>query len=107
MGLTLGKGFGPFDFDGNGRLNSVGEEQPETDGHSSPDGGFMRQFLIDEELARALNDAGIDLMAFIMSEDEDRRQMLEDAGLDPDDFEWDEDWPDDDDDDDDLGDIMI
>ena len=95
MNMSIGKGFGLFDFDDNGRLYSV---RRETGGDED---SVMHEFLIDREMVDELSEAGVDLAQFFLSSEEDREQLLLDAGLDPDDFDFYDSYYDDDDDDDD------
>ena len=101
MSFKLGKGFGLFDFDENGRLNPLSDM-------GMPDPApVIQEFLIDREMMGRLSEAGVDLAGFFLGNDADREQLLADAGLDPDDFDFfesffdDDDLDDDDDDDDD------
>ena len=112
MSFKLGKGFGLFDFDGDGRLNPI---EPRISPFMADDArSVMRQFLIDEAVARDLSEAGVDLAQLFTSDEEERHRLLEEAGLDPEEFDfdveeylsdeddlWDELFGDDDDDEDD------
>jgi len=61
------------------------ESANETDSNDDEDFG-TQQYMTDNELE--LLDAGIDPDEFEFMEDYERQEALEDAGLDPDDFEF-------------------
>lgn len=90
MGLFKG---GPFDFNGDGRTDGfemmVGFQMTagsrrEAKNRTGGDTFYMGNDSMEEELEMA----GLDCFDLEMMDEEERREALEDAGLDPDDFEF-------------------
>lgn len=75
----MSKGFfgGLFDFDGNGKMDIF---------ESAAEFMFINDMLNDEK-ADEITAAGLDMDELSCMEEYERRTALEDAGLDPDDFD--------------------
>ncbi|SEK64436.1 segregation and condensation protein B [Butyrivibrio sp. ob235] len=89
MNVNLGKGFGPLDFDENGKMFSLFPENLPyvDDDFDGNDADFT--VYVDAELVEAVCNAGLDFEEFLRAEEDERREMLEDAGLNPNDYELD------------------
>ncbi len=89
MNVNLGRGFGPLDFDENGKMFSIfPEDLPYVDDDFDGDGADFTVY-VDAELVEAVCNAGLDFDDFLRADEDGRRSMLEDAGIDPSDFELD------------------
>ncbi len=89
MKVNLGRGFGPLDFDENGKLYSLFPENlPYIDDDFDGDEGEYTVY-VDAELVEAVCNAGLDFEEFLAEDVEGRTQMLEDVGLDPEQFDLD------------------
>ena len=89
MNVNLGKGFGPLDFDENGKMFSFfPEDLPYIDDGFDGDGADFTVY-VDAELVEAVCNSGLDFDDFLRADEEERRAMLEDVGLNPNDFELD------------------
>ena len=89
MKVNLGRGFGPFDFDENGRMYSLFPEnlpyvEDDFDGDSEE-----YTVYVEAELIEAVCNAGLDFDEFLRADVEGRAEMLEDAGIDPNQFDLD------------------
>lgn len=71
-----------FDFDGDGKLNAY--EYSVMD-----DVVFGEDASDEDELDEDLSLAGLDVMELECMDEDERREALEDAGLDPDDYDFD------------------
>ena len=82
MKVNLGNGFGPLDFDENGKMFSI---FPENLPYISDDYAGDEEYAVyvDAELVEAVCNAGLDFEEFLRADEEERQEMLEDAGLDP------------------------
>lgn len=72
-----------FDFDGDGELNAM-ERATEYEVLS---GGFDNSDDSDDDLDLDLELAGLDRDDLMFMDEDERREALEDAGLDPDDYD--------------------
>ncbi len=89
MKVNLGRGFGPLDFDENGRLYSLFPENlPYIDDDFDGEEDEYTVF-VEAELVEAVCNAGLDFEEFLAEDVEGRIQMLEDAGIDPRQFDLD------------------
>ncbi len=89
MNVNLGRGFGPFDFDENGKMYSIfPEDLPYVDDDFDGDGADFTVY-VDAELVETVCNAGLDFDDFLRADEDERRAMLEDAGINPNDFELD------------------
>jgi hypothetical protein len=89
MKVNLGRGFGPLDFDENGRFFSLFPENLPymDDDFEGDDSDYM--VYVDAELVEAVCNAGLDFNQFLVEDVEGRREMLEEAGVDPNQFDLD------------------
>ena len=67
-----------FDFDGDGSLDAI---------ESAAEFGMFVN-MIDSCQENELESAGLDINALDMMDDDECREVIEDAGLDPGDYEW-------------------
>ncbi|MCR5657042.1 MAG: hypothetical protein K6G06_06230 [Butyrivibrio sp.] len=83
MNVNLGKGFGPLDFDENGRMFSIFPENLPyvNDDFQGDDPDYC--VYVDAELVEDVCNAGLDFEDFLRLDVEGRTQMLKEAGLDP------------------------
>ena len=88
----MGNGFfgGLFDFDGDGELNSFEQAMDfqafaETMDAKRKEEAFTTMPDYQEE---ELENAGLDLIDLEYADESERREMIEDAGLDPDDYDF-------------------
>ena len=89
MKVNLGKGFGPLDFDENGRLYSLFPENlPYVDDDFDGDSDEFTVY-VDADLVEAVRNAGLDFDEFLCEDLQGRAEMPEDAGIDPEDFDLD------------------
>ena len=72
-----------FDFDGDGRLNGA-EFGIAMEVLSEGDSDEYEE---DDDLDDELDEAGLDRFELEMMDEDERREALEDAGLDPDDYD--------------------
>ncbi len=83
MKVNLGRGFGPLDFDENGRFYSLFPENlPYIDDDFEGEDGEYTVY-VDADLVEAVCNAGLDFEEFLCEDVEGRQEMLEDAGIDP------------------------
>ena len=79
-----------FDYDGDGRLNAFEREMMDdiVFGESA-DGidGFDEDEAADESLIEDLEDADLDYDELADMDEDERREAIEEAGLDPDDYD--------------------
>ncbi len=88
MKVNLGRGFGPFDFDENGKLFPIFPENlPYIDDFNGEADEYT--VYVDEDLVEAVCNAGLDFEEFLSEDVEGRTLMLEDAGVDPNLFDLD------------------
>ncbi|WP_051197476.1 hypothetical protein [Butyrivibrio sp. MB2005] len=89
MKVNLGRGFGPLDFDENGRFFSLFPENLPymNDDFEGDDSDYM--VYVDAELVETVCNAGLDFNQFLAEDVEGRREMLEEAGVDPNQFDLD------------------
>ncbi len=89
MKVNLGRGFGPLDFDENGRLFSLFPENlPYMDDNFDGDSEDYTVY-VDADLVEAVCNAGLNFEEFLREDVEGRLEMLEDAGIDPAPFDLD------------------
>lgn len=89
MNVNLGKGFGPLDFDENGKMFSIfPEDLPYIDDDFDGDGADFTVY-VDAELVEDVCNAGLDFDEFLRADENERRDMLKAAGLDPDVYDLD------------------
>ena len=89
MNVNLGKGFGPLDFDENGKMFSIFPENlPYVDDDFDGDSADFTVY-VDAELVEAVCNAGLDFEEFLRADEEERAEMLKEAGVDPEDYELD------------------
>ena len=89
MNVNLGKGFGPLDFDENGKMFSLFPENlPYVDDGFDGDSADFTVY-VDAELVEAVCNAGLDFEEFLRADEEERADMLKAAGVNPEDFELD------------------
>ena len=89
MNVNLGKGFGPLDFDENGKMFSLFPENlPYVDDSFDGDSADFTVY-VDAELVEAVCNAGLDFEEFLRADAEERKEMLEEAGVDTRDFDLD------------------
>ena len=89
MNVNLGKGFGPLDFDENGKMFSLfPEDLPYVDDGFDGDSADFTVY-VDAELVEAVCNAGLDFEEFLRAEADERKEMLEEAGVDTADFDLD------------------
>jgi segregation and condensation protein B len=89
MKVNLGRGFGPLDFDENGRFFSLFPENLPymDDDFEGDDSDYM--VYVDADLVEAVCNAGLDFNQFLAEDVEGRREMLEEAGVDYSQFDLD------------------
>ena len=89
MKVNLGRGFGPLDFDENGKFYSLFPENlPYIDGDFDGDSDEFTVY-VDAELVEAVCNAGLDFDEFLSEDVEGREDMLSEAGIDPTQFDLD------------------
>ena len=72
-----------FDFDGDGKLNAYEYSVMDDVGHEDTETSEV------DELEDELSLAGLDVTELEYMDEDERREALEDAGLDPDDYDFD------------------
>ncbi len=83
MKVNLGNGFGPLDFDENGKMFSIFPENiPYVDEEELPDDSDLCVY-VDAELVEAVCNAGLDFEEFLRADADERKEMMEEAGVDP------------------------
>ncbi len=89
MKVNLGRGFGPLDFDENGRLYSLFPENlPYVDDDFDGDSDEFTVY-VDADLVETVCNAGLDFDEFLQEDEEGRADMLKAAGIDPENFDLD------------------